>query len=392
MSREDYGRGSRIGRDWDDDDDEIRSQRRGPRSSDQYRSNRLEPAGTGDYGRRRARLDQYDDERDNERGFFERAADEVRSWFGDDEAERRREMDGRFDDDDDSGYPAAGRSRTLDEPVRLRTGGYGPQDRPSGYTELGQPGAGGRRGPGGSGRRGDELNRGSRGGSRDIAPIGVTNRSYDASNDFYGNADNAGSYGAGRLETDVRYDPRRQGTGAQTHGTFYGQSTGHGVPVDRYSGHIIESSVDTGTARGAAGYGLGDEGTRGYRTRGAGSTGASHYGGGTLGATYGSVLGRGGDLERATERGPHYGKGPKGYRRSDERIREDVNERLMDDDRIDASEIDIEVKDGAVTLTGKVDDRRTKWMVEDLVETVHGVKDVQNNLRVDRSIRPDGVI
>ncbi|PCD03662.1 SWFGD domain-containing protein [Sphingomonas spermidinifaciens] len=35
----------------------------------------------------------YDD-----RGFFDRAGDEVRSWFGDEEAERRREMDRRYDE------------------------------------------------------------------------------------------------------------------------------------------------------------------------------------------------------------------------------------------------------------------------------------------------------
>ncbi|TPG43445.1 DUF2171 domain-containing protein [Sphingomonas koreensis] len=33
-----------------------------------------------------------------ERGFFDRAGDEVRSWFGDDDAERRREMDQRYDE------------------------------------------------------------------------------------------------------------------------------------------------------------------------------------------------------------------------------------------------------------------------------------------------------
>ena len=32
---------------------------------------------------------------DDDRGFFDRAGDEVRSWFGDDEAQRRREMDER---------------------------------------------------------------------------------------------------------------------------------------------------------------------------------------------------------------------------------------------------------------------------------------------------------
>ena len=34
----------------------------------------------------------------DERGFFRRAGDEVRSWFGDDEAERRRELDARYDE------------------------------------------------------------------------------------------------------------------------------------------------------------------------------------------------------------------------------------------------------------------------------------------------------
>ena len=33
-----------------------------------------------------------------DRDFFSRAGDEVRSWFGDDEAERRRELDARYDD------------------------------------------------------------------------------------------------------------------------------------------------------------------------------------------------------------------------------------------------------------------------------------------------------
>jgi hypothetical protein len=34
----------------------------------------------------------------NDRGFFDRAGDEVRSWFGDEEAERRRRMDEQYDE------------------------------------------------------------------------------------------------------------------------------------------------------------------------------------------------------------------------------------------------------------------------------------------------------
>ncbi|MBJ6121561.1 DUF2171 domain-containing protein [Sphingomonas sp. BT553] len=40
-----------------------------------------------------------------DRGFFARAGDEVRSWFGDDDAERRRELDSRYDD---RGYRSGG--------------------------------------------------------------------------------------------------------------------------------------------------------------------------------------------------------------------------------------------------------------------------------------------
>ncbi len=36
----------------------------------------------------------------DERGFIARAGDEVRSWFGDDDAERRREQDARYDERD----------------------------------------------------------------------------------------------------------------------------------------------------------------------------------------------------------------------------------------------------------------------------------------------------
>ena len=75
------------------------------------------------------------------------------------------------------------------------------------------------------------------------------------------------------------------------------------------------------------------------------------------------------------------GKGPKGYVRSDERIREDVCERLSEG-HLDASDIDVQVKDGEVTLVGLVSDRRTKRLVEELLDHVKGIKDVENKLKV----------
>jgi hypothetical protein len=79
--------------------------------------------------------------------------------------------------------------------------------------------------------------------------------------------------------------------------------------------------------------------------------------------------------------GEHRGKGPKNYTRSDERIKEDVNDRLADDAWLDASEIEVAVKDGEVTLSGTVRSREDKRRAEDLVEDVSGVKHVQCNLR-----------
>lgn len=86
------------------------------------------------------------------------------------------------------------------------------------------------------------------------------------------------------------------------------------------------------------------------------------------------------DLRRV--HGPHHGKGPSGFKRSDERVREMVCEALTDDDHVDASNIEVSVKAGEVTLTGTIDDRRMKRLAEDCVERVAGVRDVLNQLRV----------
>lgn len=88
--------------------------------------------------------------------------------------------------------------------------------------------------------------------------------------------------------------------------------------------------------------------------------------------------------------GGHRGKGPKGYTRSDDRIREDVNDGLSDDDGVDASDIEVSVQGGEVTLTGEVASRQEKRMAEDCVERVAGVAHVQNNLRARQPVRREG--
>ena len=89
----------------------------------------------------------------------------------------------------------------------------------------------------------------------------------------------------------------------------------------------------------------------------------------------------------ATYRPPErrYARGPKGYERSDERIREDVSDRLMYRDDIDSSEVSVTVAGGTVTLDGTVPERRMKHAIEDLAEACAGVKDVENRIRVQRA-------
>jgi osmotically-inducible protein OsmY len=85
------------------------------------------------------------------------------------------------------------------------------------------------------------------------------------------------------------------------------------------------------------------------------------------------------------QRTSYAGRGPKGYKRSDDRIREDVSEVLTRSHDVDASNIEVTVNDGIVVLSGTVDDRHAKRMAEDLAQDVSGVRDVENQIRVQPS-------
>jgi hypothetical protein len=80
----------------------------------------------------------------------------------------------------------------------------------------------------------------------------------------------------------------------------------------------------------------------------------------------------------------HRGRGPKGYQRSDERLHEMICEMLTNDPDINASEVTVEVKGGEVTLTGNVDDRRTKYDIEHKIDRYTGVHEIRNQLRTWR--------
>ena len=74
--------------------------------------------------------------------------------------------------------------------------------------------------------------------------------------------------------------------------------------------------------------------------------------------------------------------GPKGYQRSDERLKEDICERLMESHYIDSSDVSVEVRGARVVLEGTVPSRHMKHAIEDLVDACPGVQDIDNRVRV----------
>jgi hypothetical protein len=111
---------------------------------------------------------------------------------------------------------------------------------------------------------------------------------------------------------------------------------------------------------------------------------APNWGPGNLGPNYGRNM----DYPTARSFGAYTpparnysGRGPRGYRRSDERILEDVCERLTFDPRLDAADIEVVVNNGEVTLNGEVEDRHDKKLAEEIAEDAGGVIDVHNRLK-----------
>jgi hypothetical protein len=130
-------------------------------------------------------------------------------------------------------------------------------------------------------------------------------------------------------------------------------------------------------AQGWSGYGQGGRGMGQRHGQEYGSSGGWNepYGEGQQYTARGDYAGEGAGL--------HRGKGPKGYQRSDDRLKEMICERLRDDPHIDPSDVTINVQGGKITLDGTVDSRQTKNNIEDIAEQF-GVQEVQNNLRVQR--------
>jgi hypothetical protein len=181
-----------------------------------------------------------------------------------------------------------------------------------------------------------------------------------------------------------RFEQRRRGERGFGARDDYESGSSIGERGGRIAGGYLRNDGDLrgGYGRGQSGYGAGFGGTGYSRATGfygrdrqtTSGSGYAHQGRFTEGSRYG-----GQDEDRP---GGHRGKGPHGYTRSDDRIREDACEALTLDDHVDATGIHVAVRDGEVTLSGTVPERYMKRLAEDLVEDIAGVRDVQNQIRV----------
>jgi hypothetical protein len=169
----------------------------------------------------------------------------------------------------------------------------------------------------------------------------------------------------------------REQEGFRDYGDSIGERRGSMSDRDweRYSGEGFGRYGESYGGRYGRGREIGGFGGEGFR-EGYGRVGYGREG--SVG--YGVSYGRGYGID--WRRGPHAGRGPKGWKRSDERIQEDVNEALARHPDLDASSIEVRVVNAEVTLTGVVEDRSDKRLAEDIAEEVFGVEDVHNELKI----------
>jgi hypothetical protein len=147
----------------------------------------------------------------------------------------------------------------------------------------------------------------------------------------------------------------------------------------RFRANHERSSIDD-RAKSSGDYGWrGDASSWGFSS-GSQEVGRQGYGSGYGEGRYGGREWLGTETWRVP--GPFAGRGPRGYKRSDDRIREELNDRLTAHGFIDATDIECSVHDGEVTLSGFVDSPDSKRAAEIVAERVQGVHDVHNHLRI----------
>lgn len=242
---------------------------------------------------------------------------------------------------------------------------------------------------------GDGRSMDQRGGSgwRDRENFGRDNSDRGGDRGGYDRGGSGGmgrGYGGGQGYGDMNRDSRGMGDGYRDSQGYGNQ--GYSGGYDRNSGDRNSGGMDRdGQRSGNMGMGQGGQGNSGY---------SNDYSSGMRQGSYsdpyqgnpdysgGSGMGSSGRDSRMgsgqSDQVSHRGKGPKGYQRSDERLKEMVSEALEDEHGVDASDIEIRVENGEVTLTGTVRDRQQKRRAEDCAEGVRGIKDVHNQIRVKR--------
>lgn len=191
----------------------------------------------------------------------------------------------------------------------------------------------------------------------------------------------------------------RQESGSRYTRGNYGRSTDYGQePYRRNEMTSHQEDWRTGNPRhhedygrggyapqSDSGYGQSDYNRSGFYAQGQSGMGGTYEG--EFGPEPGTFPYAKGNTERGNGElwarpGPMTGRGPEGYQRSDERIKDEICERLTHHGQLDAGKIKVNVQAGEVTLEGNVDSRSAKRMAEDTIESVSGVRDVHNQLRV----------
>lgn len=207
---------------------------------------------------------------------------------------------------------------------------------------------------------------------------GPENRSYPSDYDTYPDRasnrpyeGNQGNYGS-------------QGDFYQGDGRDFGRNYGWNARGYNTEPNSYYGGGNSGRGNYDPGYGssYGGSGARPYYgpDRSPDYSGRNEYYGNTGNTGNTGNYGMGGESSGRTQN--HAGRGPRNYQRSDERIRDDVNEELTRHPGLDASDLDVRVNNGEVTLTGTVDNRSAKRMAEDAAESCSGVRDVHNQIRI----------
>lgn len=185
---------------------------------------------------------------------------------------------------------------------------------------------------------------------------------------------------------DSQYGSKQRG-GASSGGS---QSSTSGGPEygDPYGRNQWRYGQEQSYGQGQSGANAGQQYSSGQNRADTGQQSGGRYSGGSTGRWSSYDQGSeqqfsGGAGSAAQRQGQSFrGYGPQNYTRSDERLTEEINDRLTNDHDTDARQIEVKVSKGVVTLTGRVSERMMKYRAEEIAEEIPGVKEVDNQIKV----------